>query len=174
MRAYLYVGQTARWRSTASDEHIFPAIVCKRLPYEAAIERFHLETGDVEEPEPLVSCCPPEGTLRAIGERHVDPIVAHGIPDGIGYRLFLRNAIETGGNLVVKGEGIPGEAPVRPERRRHPLEGSAAVGPGRSMQERAKRAVDERRRFSEREVPHVARDQFEFHASFRCPPASLV
>ena len=70
--------------SRASDEHIFPAIVSKRLPCEAAVERFQLETGDIEEPEPLVLGCPPEGALRAIVEGQVDPIVAYGIPDSKG------------------------------------------------------------------------------------------
>jgi hypothetical protein len=103
-------GAGRQWRSTTSDEHIFPAIVCKRLSCEAAIERFHLETGNVEEPEPLVFCCPPEGALRAIGQYHINPIVAHSIPDGIGYRPFLMNTFEAPGNPVVKGEGIPWES----------------------------------------------------------------
>jgi hypothetical protein len=123
------VGQTALRSSRASDEHIFPAIVSKRLPCEAAVERFHLETGDIEKPEPLVLGGPPEGARRAIVECQVDPIVAYGIPDSMGYRLFLMNTVEARGHPVVKGEGIPGESPVRPERRRDPLEGSAAVSP---------------------------------------------
>jgi hypothetical protein len=48
----------------------------------------------------------------------------------MGDRLFLTNTVEARGNPMVKGEGIPGEAPVRPQRRRNPLEGSAAVSPG--------------------------------------------
>src|SRR5262249_17695123 len=117
--------------SRASDEHVFPAIVSKRLACEATVEHFQLETGDVEQPEPLVLGCPPQRALRAIVECQVDPIVPHGIVDGMGERLLLMNTVEACGNLVVKGEGIPGEAPVWPERRRDVLEGSAAVDPGR-------------------------------------------
>ena len=101
-----------------------------KFPGEAAVERFQLETGDVEEPEPLVLGGPPEGARRAIVESHVDPIVASDLADSMGNRLFLMNTVEARGNPVVKGEGIPGEPPVRSERRRDPLEGSAAVSPG--------------------------------------------
>jgi len=70
--------------SRASDEHVFPAIVSKRLSCEATVERFQLETGNVDEPEPLVLGCPPERARRAIVECQVDPIVPYGIPDGMG------------------------------------------------------------------------------------------
>jgi len=53
----------------------------------------------------------------------------------MGYRLFLTHTIELRSKPVVKGEGIPGESPVRSERRRDPLEGrrrSAQVGKCRS------------------------------------------
>ena len=42
-----HVGQTEPHSSKASDEHIFSAIVRKRLPGEATVERFQLETGSV-------------------------------------------------------------------------------------------------------------------------------
>src|SRR5262249_59675656 len=125
------VGQTANKRQGASTKHISPSTDKKRPPGEPAEEPSKRDPGDVEEPEPLVLGCPPEGALRAIVECQVDPIVTHGVPDGMGYRLFLMNTVEARSNPVVKGEGIPGESPGRPERGRDPLEGSAAVSPGR-------------------------------------------
>jgi len=54
--------------SSVGDEHIFPAVIGVRLTGEPGIERLQLESGDVEEPEPLVLRCPPEGAPRAVVE----------------------------------------------------------------------------------------------------------
>ena len=69
-----------------------------------------------------------------------------------------------GRDPVVERERVPGEPSARPERRGDALERAAAVGPGRQVQERAERAVDQRRRLVEREVAHVALAQVELDA----------
>jgi hypothetical protein len=66
--------------------------------------------------------------------------------------------------VVVEGERVPGEPPARPRRCGHGLEEAAAVGPGGQVQQRAERAVDQRRLLVEVRVAHVGLDQVEFHA----------
>ena len=60
--AISFVGSVTRatGRSAAGDEHVLPALIGERLAGEAAMERLQLETGYVEEPEPLVLRGPPE------------------------------------------------------------------------------------------------------------------
>ena len=41
------------------------------------------------------------------------------------------------GELVIEREGVPCEAPAGPERRGDTFEGTAPVGPGRQVKERA-------------------------------------
>jgi hypothetical protein len=50
---------------------------------------------------------------------------------------------------MIEREGVPGEASALAERGRNTLEHLAAVGPRWQVQERAKRAVDQRGRLSE-------------------------
>src|SRR6516162_2973772 len=47
------------------------------------------------------------------------------------------------GDVVVEGKGVPGEPSSRSERSGDPVKGTAAVGPGRQMQQRPERAVDQ-------------------------------
>jgi hypothetical protein len=116
---------------------------------ETTVERLQVETGDIEEPEPLVLRRPPDGARRAVVEGDVDAVVAHRVPGRVRYRLVLVLAVEARGDPVVEGKGVPGEPPFLPERGGDALEGAAAVGPGRQVQERAERAVDQRRRLVE-------------------------
>ena len=116
-------------KSTAGDEDLFPAVVGKRLAGKAGVERVHLESGDVEEPEPLVLGGPPEGDRRAIVADNVDPIIARCVPDVVRYKHLLVLTVEARGEPVVEGKGIPGEPPFRPQLDRDALEGAAAVGP---------------------------------------------
>src|SRR5207248_11412539 len=97
----------------------------------------------------------------AVVEREVDPVVADGVPDRVRDRLVLVLAVQARREPVVEGEGVPGEAAVRPERGGDAREGATAVGPGRQVQERAERAVDQRRRLVEGEGAHVARAPVE-------------
>src|SRR4051794_21189689 len=77
--------------------------------------------------------------------------------------LLLMLSIEARGDVVVKGKSIPGKPPIRAERGGDALERAAAVGPGRQVQERAERAVNERRRLVESEVAHVAFAQIKLN-----------
>jgi hypothetical protein len=122
---------------------------------EAAVKRLQLEAGDVEESEPLVLRCPPEGAPRAVVTDDVDPVVARRVVDRVPYRLLLVLTIEARGYAVVEGKGVPGEAPVWWERGGDTLERVAAVGPGGQVQQRAEGAVDQRRRLVEGKVAHV-------------------
>jgi hypothetical protein len=54
-------GAVSLW--TAGDEHVLPAVVGERLTGEAAVEGLQFETGDVDEPEPLVLGRPPQRNL---------------------------------------------------------------------------------------------------------------
>jgi hypothetical protein len=44
-------------------------------------------------------------------------------------------AVYGGRDVMVEGECVPGEAPVRQERRRDALEAAATIGPGGQMQQ---------------------------------------
>ena len=89
-------------------------------------------------------------------------------------RLLLVLAVETGGDVVVEGEGVQAnrpsgrsEAATRSNARRR----SAQVG---SVQQRAERAVDQCRRLVEMEVPHVGLTEVEFHAGCDGAEAGLL
>src|SRR3954451_15306034 len=68
---------------------------------------------------------------------------------------------------MVEGECVPGEATVRPERRRDALEAAAAIGPGGQMQQRPAGAVDQGRGFLELEFPYVTFAQVELESRLR-------
>jgi hypothetical protein len=53
---------------------------------------------------------------------------------------------------VVESKGVPGKPPARLQRRRDSVEGPTSIGPRREVQERPKRAVDQRGRLLEPEV----------------------
>ena len=88
--------------------------------------------------------------------------------------LVLVQPVEARRDVVVEGKRVPGEPPARPERRGDALERAAAVGPGRQVQQRAERAVDQRRRLVEGEVAHVALAQVELHARLGRTRAGLL
>ncbi len=56
------LGEVRVWQRQSlapGDKHVFPAVVSERLAGEAAVERLHLKSCDVYEPQPLVLGCPP-------------------------------------------------------------------------------------------------------------------
>ena len=138
------------WRrsGSAGDEHVLLAVVGERFAGEAAVEALESEAGDVDEPEPFVLGRPPEPAGGAVVADEVDPVVADGVMDGVRAGILLVLAVEGGGDPVVEGERVPGEPPGRGERGGDALEGAAAVGPGRQVQQGAGRAVDQRRGFA--------------------------
>ena len=97
------------------DEHVLSAVVFERLAGEAGPERLQLETGDVDETEPLVLRCPPKRARSVSVQVDVDPIVSHRVPDGVRYGLMLVLAVETGREPVVERERVPCEPPARQE-----------------------------------------------------------
>jgi len=131
---------------------------------EAAVQRLHLEPGDVEKAEPFVLRRPPQRTLRTVVTGDVDPVLAHRVPERVRHRFLLALAIEVRGDVVVEGQGVPGEPPLRPERDGDALEGAPPVGPGRQVQQRTERAVDQPRWLVEGQVMHVTFAQVEVHA----------
>jgi ubiquinone/menaquinone biosynthesis C-methylase UbiE len=79
--------------------------------------------------------------------------------------ILLVLAVEARRDPVVERKGVPGEPSSRPERRGDALEGAAAVGPGRQMEESSERAIDQRRGLVEGKVTHIALMQVELDAS---------
>jgi len=63
--------------------------------------------------------------------------------------LVLVLAVQARRDLVVEGEGVPGEPSVRPQRPGDAFERAAAIGPGLQVQERAEGAVDQPSRRSQ-------------------------
>jgi hypothetical protein len=51
-------------------------VLDERLAGEAAVERLHLEAGDIEKPEPFVLGCPPQRAGGAVVERAGSSIVS--------------------------------------------------------------------------------------------------
>src|SRR5262245_40978826 len=76
-------------------------------------------------------------------------------------------AVEGRRDAVVEGIRVPREPSTRSEARGYPLERPAPVGPGRQMEERPERAVDELDGLVELEVAHVAETQVELDARLR-------
>ncbi len=140
----------------AGDEDVIAAFVVERLAGEAAVQRFQLEAGDVEQPEPFVPRRPPERARRTAVEREIDAVFADRVPDRVRHRSAAVRAVETHRDLVVERQGIPREAPARTERRGDALERATTVSPGREVQQRVERAVDQRRGLVESEVAHVS------------------
>jgi hypothetical protein len=73
----------------------------------------------------------------------------------VRYRLVLVLAIQAGGDLVIEGKGVPGKPATWPQRGGGPLERAAPVGPGRQVQQRAERAIDQRGWLGENQVAYV-------------------
>ena len=57
---------------------------------------------------------------------------------------------------MVERECVPGEAAVRPKRRRDPLEAAATIGPGGQMQQRPRRGSRSGCGFLDFKLPYVA------------------
>jgi hypothetical protein len=89
------------------------AVVGERFAGEAAMKRRHFEAGDGEEPEPFILGCPSEPAGGAVVADEVDPVVADRVVDGVRDGILLMMAVEAGGDPVVQGERVPGEAAAR-------------------------------------------------------------
>jgi hypothetical protein len=87
--------------------------------------------------------------------------------------LQLVFTVESRGDPVVEGEGIPGKAPVLALRAGDALEGATTIGLGRQVLQRAERAVDEPRWLVEYQVLDIAFAQIELYASLGRPGTSL-
>src|SRR5919202_3479777 len=77
-------------------------------------------------------------------------------------------------DVMVEGEGIPGEAAVRPKRRRDPLKAAATIGPRGQMQQRAPTAVDQGRRFLDFKLAYVCCAQVELDSLLKRAHSSLL
>src|SRR5579862_700672 len=146
---------------TPGDEHVLPALVLQWAPLEVAVERFELEARNVDQAEPLVLRRPPEGARCAAVEDDVHAVVGHRVPDRVRDGLVLLPPVQRDGDGVVEREGIPREPAARPQRAGNALERPPSVLPGREMQQRAERAVDESRRLLELQVAYVVLPQVE-------------
>ena len=120
-------------------------------PLEAAVERLELEPGDVEQPLPLVLRRPPERDRPPVVVRDVDPVVGRRrsrIVCGTGSSWRLPSsiiAISWSNAKAFHAKRPPGFSAAATRSKVAP-----PVGPGREMQEGAKRAVDECCRLVER------------------------
>jgi hypothetical protein len=83
-------------------------------------------------------------------------------------------AVYGGCNVIVEGERIPGEAAVRPKRRRDPLKAAATIPPRGQMQQRPPGAVDQGRRFLDFKLPYISFAQVELDSLFSCAHSSLL
>ena len=122
--------------STPRDEHVLRAVVRERLALEAAVQRLELQTGHVEQAQPLVLRRPPQRARPAAVEHQVDPVIADRVAHRVRQGLLVAHAVMAHRHPVVEGERVPGETPARPKRRRHPLEHPPPVGPRAQVQER--------------------------------------
>ena len=82
-------------------------------------------------------------------------------------------AVYGGCDVMVEGERVPGEAAVRPKRRRDPLEAAATIGPRGQMQQRPPRAVDQGRRLLDFKLPYVSFAQVELDSLLNRAHSSL-
>ena len=73
-------------------------------------------------------------------------------------------SVEPHRNPMVEHEGVPREPSTGTERGGDTLERPAPVGPGREMEQRPERAIDQRCRLGQRELAHVTFVQLELHA----------
>ncbi len=78
-------------------------------PREPAVERLDLESGDVDEAEPLVLRGPPQTADATVVVHDVEAVVADCVMDSVGERCLLRSAVSVGGEVVVEHERVPRE-----------------------------------------------------------------
>src|SRR6059058_2400912 len=83
-------------------------------------------------------------------------------------------AVYGGCDVMVERERIPGEATVRPKRRRDPLKAAATIGPRGQMQQRPPGAVDQGRRLLDFKLPYISFAQVELDSLFNCARSSLL
>src|SRR5438477_11562220 len=83
-------------------------------------------------------------------------------------------AVYGGCDVMVEGERIPGEAPVRPKRRSDALKAAATIGPRGQMQQRPPGAVDQGRRFLDFKLPYVSFTQVELDSLLKRAHSSLL
>src|SRR5207302_10808244 len=136
MRQYAgkFPGAGQSERLPTGHEDVLTAVVVERFPGESAIESFEAQARDVEEPQPFVLGCPPERTGSTVVQGDVDAVIADAVVVCVRHR---HSGVRVGvpavygrRDVMVEGEGVPGEATVRQERRRDALEAAAAIGPG--------------------------------------------
>jgi hypothetical protein len=137
----------------------------ERRQFEVAVKGLEFKARRFDQTEPFVLARPPERADAAVVEDDVNSVVADGIVDRVRHRLVLVLAVEARRDSVVEGERIPGKATTRSQCGRDVLEAPATVGPGREVQQRPERAVDERRRLVEREIADVAESKVELDSS---------
>src|SRR6201999_4327116 len=95
---------------------------------------------DVEEPQPFVLGCPPQRTGSTVVQGDVDSVVANAVVVRVRQRRVGMPAVDRKCDVMVEGEGVPGEAAVRTKRCGDALEAAATIGPRGQMQQRPPRA----------------------------------
>src|SRR5438309_9994337 len=122
MRQYAgkFPGAGQSERLPTGHEDVLTAVVVERFPGESAIESFEAQARDVEETQPFVLGCPPERTGSTVVQGDVDPVIADAVVNRVRHsearsRLGVL-AVDGRCDVMVEGECIPGEAPVREER----------------------------------------------------------
>src|SRR5688572_5885971 len=140
----------------------------ERLPPETAVERLDLEPCDLDQAFPLGLVQPPERDRVAAVERDVDPVVVLELVDPVADAVLLPPlSVDTCGDAGVEDERVPGEATAGPQRGVDTLEDAAPVGPGRQVEQRAERRIDQSGRRLQLEVAHVALTELQLDAC-RC------
>jgi hypothetical protein len=82
-------------------------------------------------------------------------------------------AVYGGCNVIVEGERIPGEAAVRPKRRRDPLKAAATIPPRGQMQAETARGSRSRPPVPRFQAPYISFAQVELDSLFNCAHSSL-
>src|SRR4051812_2912636 len=138
------------------DEDVLAAVVVQRFAGESAVERLQAEARNVEEPQPFVLRRPPERTGSALVQGDVDTVVADAVVVRVCHRRVGVPAVESGCEVMIERECVPGEAALRPKRRRDPLETAASIRPGGQVQRRPAGAVDQGCGLRELELAYVS------------------
>jgi len=116
------------------DEHIFRAVIPKRLAGKAAVQRLHLQARDVDQRKPFILGGPPKRASPSGVKCNVDPVLTDRVTNCMRDRLLPVCAIKPHCDSVIEGEGVPGEPPAGLQRRGDPFEGTSAVGPSGQVQ----------------------------------------
>jgi hypothetical protein len=62
---------------------------------------------NIQQAKPLVFGPPPQGTLSAVVEDQIYPVIANGVLRCMRDWIILMDAIELDGYFVIEGEGVP-------------------------------------------------------------------